>query len=125
MARNEELTRPPGSVIGRGLSIQAACLVGTDSIRVDGVITGNVELEGSLHVSENGIIEGDIHVSSARIAGRIHGNVRCRAFLHLASTATVTGDITTASMVVDEGAVLYGQCRTRVTDEETLDLPVK
>ena len=111
-SQQDELDKPASSIIGKGLTIQAAHLTGSDSIRVDGVVIGVVELNAALHLSETGFIEGDIHASSARIAGQVNGNIRCRTLLHLASTALVTGDIFTSAVIVDEGAVLRGRCKT-------------
>jgi cytoskeletal protein CcmA (bactofilin family) len=108
----DELTKPTGTVIGQGFTIQAVKLTGTDPIRVDGVILGNVELNSPLHLSETGVVEGDVAASSARVAGQVLGNIHCQTLLHLASTAMVTGDIAAATIVVDQGAVLHGMCQT-------------
>jgi cytoskeletal protein CcmA (bactofilin family) len=109
----DELTKPTGTVIGQGFTIQAVKLTGTDPIRVDGIILGNVDLDSPLHLSETGVVEGDIVASTARIAGQVIGNVNCHTMLHLAATAVVTGDIAADTIVVDQGAVLHGMCYTR------------
>lgn len=116
---NEELNRPPSTIIGKGFTIQAAGLSGADALRVDGTVVGEIKLDGALFLSETGIIEGPVHVSSARIAGQVTGNIICRSMLHLASTAVVIGDVTTSLVVVDEGAKLQGMCKTRNADTET------
>jgi cytoskeletal protein CcmA (bactofilin family) len=118
MAREkEELNKPTNTVIGKNLTINAATITGEDSIRVDGTINGNISLDGTLFVSDTGHIEGDLLISSARIAGNIKGNITCRSTLHMAATAVVKGDITTAALIVDDGAVLYGLCKTRMSEE--------
>jgi cytoskeletal protein CcmA (bactofilin family) len=109
----DELTKPTQTVIGQGFTIQAVKLTGTDPIRVDGVILGNVELNSPLHLSETGVVEGDILATTARIAGQVMGNINCQTLLHLASTAVITGDIVADTIVVDQGAVLHGLCNTR------------
>lgn len=119
MARaNDEFNKPPGAVIGQGFTIQAAKLTGSESIRIDGCYTGDIELDGTLHLSETGRIEGNILASAARIAGQVAGNIRCRSTLHLASTAVIDGDAETASIIVDEGAVLRGLCKTHSVESE-------
>ena len=110
MARiQDDLDKPANSIIGKGLTIQASLITGSDSIRVDGVLVGVLELDTTIHISESGFIEGDIRAASARIAGQVNGNIHCNSTLHLASTAMVTGDIYAASVIVDEGAVLRGR----------------
>jgi cytoskeletal protein CcmA (bactofilin family) len=115
----DELTKPTGTVIGQGFTVQAVKLTGTDPIRVDGVILGNIDLDSPLHLSETGVVEGDILASTARIAGQVMGNITCQTMLHLANTAIVTGDITADTIVVDQGAVLHGVCQTRPMPSET------
>ena len=109
----EDYTKPADTVISEGFRIQAAQLTGTDSIRIDGFVRGNIDLDGYLQLSPTGHIDGDIHVSHALIAGRIAGNVLCRATVHMAATAVVTGDITTSTIIIDDGAVFHGKCQTR------------
>jgi cytoskeletal protein CcmA (bactofilin family) len=115
----DEFTRPTGTVIGRGFTVQAARLVGTESesMRVDGVIQGNIELDGVLNLGESGRVEGDIMAESARIAGAVYGSIQCRYALHLTATAEVTGDILTETLIIDKGAILHGRCQTSASTE--------
>jgi cytoskeletal protein CcmA (bactofilin family) len=115
----DEFTRTTGTIIGRGFTIHASRVVGTDaeSMRVDGVIQGNVELDGVLNLGEAGRVEGDITAESARIAGSVHGSIQCRFALHLTATAEVTGDILTETLIIDKGAILHGRCQTSASQE--------
>jgi cytoskeletal protein CcmA (bactofilin family) len=123
MARNnrthDEFSRPTGTVIGRGFTIQAARFTGSnaESMRVDGTIQGNIELDGVLNLGETGRIDGDILAESARIAGAVMGSIQCRFALHLTSTAEVTGDILTETLIIDKGAILHGRCQTVVSSD--------
>lgn len=110
----DEFTRPTGSVIGAGLTVHTARLAGinAESVRVDGTVMGNIELDGVLNLGESGRVEGDILVESARIAGAVYGSIQCRYALHLTATAEVTGDILTETLIIDKGAILHGRCQT-------------
>ena len=117
MAREKaDFTKLTGTVIGKGVTIHAAQITGSDSIRVEGTVYGTIDLEGTLHLSDNAYVEGDVRVTSALIAGQVKGNVVCRSTLHMASTSIIKGDITTAAFIVDEGAVLNGICRTHSSE---------
>jgi len=110
----DEFTRPTGTVLGRGFTIQAATVMGAEaeSMRLDGVVQGNIEMDGVLNLGESGRVEGDILAESARIAGTVQGSIQCRFALHLTATAEVTGDIMTETLIIDKGAVLHGRCQT-------------
>jgi len=116
----DEFTRPTGTVIGHGFTIHAARFTCADneSMRIDGTVIGNIDIDGVLNLSDTGRVDGNISAGSTRIAGRVFGNVSCRNIIHLASTADVNGDITTATLIVDEGAVFKGVCRTHVNADE-------
>ena len=110
----DEFTKPTGTIIGKGFTIQAAKFGCGDneSMRVDGTVLGNVEIDGVINISDSGYIDGDIIAGSVRVAGRVNGNIHCGYALHLASTADVRGDISAEVLIVDEGAIIVGSCQT-------------
>ena len=119
MSRNrsrvvDRFDMPTGTVIGAGFTIQAARLSGADngSMRIDGNVIGNVEMNGVLSLGETGFVDGDVIADSARVAGRVLGNIQCKTALHLVNTAEVMGDILTGTLIVDDGAVFHGLCQT-------------
>ena len=122
MARNRSravdmLDMPTGTVIGAGFTMHAARLSGDDngSLRIDGNVIGNIEINGVLNLGETGFIDGDITADSARIAGRVMGNIQCKAALHLTGNAEVMGDIMAGTLIVDDGVVFHGLCQTMNT----------
>lgn len=120
MARNrtqDEFNQPTSTVIGYGSTIHAARFICTESesMRVDGTVIGDIEIDGLLNISETGRVDGNVSSGSARVAGRIFGNVACRNALHLTATADVAGDVLTSMLIVDEGAVFTGRCETHLT----------
>jgi len=117
----EDYTKPADTVISEGFKIHAAQLTGTDSIRIDGFVQGNIDLDGYLQLSPTGHIDGDVRVSHALIAGRITGNIICRATVHMAATAVVTGDVITSTIIIDDGAVFFGKCQTRSDNGQYTD----
>jgi len=115
---NKEYSKPANTFIGPGITLESEKLSGSESVRIDGLFTGNIDLDGYLQVGESGRIDGNIQVSYALIAGEVRGKILCRATVHLASTARVYGDIATGRIIVDEGAVYEGFCKTREGDPE-------
>jgi cytoskeletal protein CcmA (bactofilin family) len=99
----------PGTVIGQGVCIEAARIVGRDSVRIDGEFKGNVELDGSLVLGETGSITGDVRAKYFLVAGEVSGNIYCETQLHFASTARVLGDVNTPNLILDEGSQVTGR----------------
>ena len=116
--KKEEYVKPANTFIGQGATFRAQRLSGSESVRIDGYFIGDVHLEGALQIGEPGYIEGNIQVSYALIAGEVKGNIMCRATIHLSSTARVHGDISTGRIIIDDGAVFCGYCKTRDDDPE-------
>jgi len=126
MARSRTIdafNKPTGTIIGKGFVIQAARFSCGDaeSMRVDGTVIGDVEIDGVLNISDSGYVDGNINADSVRVAGRVSGNIACHYALHLASTADVVGNVTAATIIVDDGALLDGICRTTLPPQDGVD----
>jgi len=105
---------PTSTVIGAGFTIHAARLSGAEngSMRIDGNVIGNIEINGVLNLSDTGFVDGDVMADSARIAGKVLGNIQCKTALHLTGNAEVIGDILAGTLIVDDGVVFHGLCQT-------------
>ena len=117
MSRNRSTSRFDAStstVIGEGFTIHAATLSGANngSMRVDGNVIGNIDIDGVLNLSDTGYVDGDVTVDSARIAGRVLGNIQCKSALHLTGAAEVMGNILAGTLIIDDGVVFHGMCQT-------------
>jgi len=99
----------PSTIIGKGVYIEAARMTGNESVRIDGIFKGNIEIDGSLVLGDSGSITGDVHASYFLAAGEINGDVVCDTQLHFASTCKVSGDVQASSLIVDEGAQVSGR----------------
>jgi cytoskeletal protein CcmA (bactofilin family) len=80
-----------------------------ENVRLDGKITGEVQVQKKLVMGPSGIIEGIINATNTAIQGKIKGNLKVAENLQLLSTANINGDINANSMSVEEGAVYNGK----------------
>lgn len=80
------------------------------SVRIDGVVNGNVTVTENLIIGATGIITGDIAAKAIVIGGEVIGDVEAPEKAELTATAKVLGDITTNVIVIDENAVFQGKC---------------
>ena len=99
----------PGTVIGKGIHLEAARMTGQESVRIDGMYKGLIEIDGSLVLGDSGSITGDVKSKYFLVAGEVNGNIHCEGQLHFASTSKVTGDVFTQSLIVDEGSQVTGR----------------
>ncbi len=95
------------------------------SVRLDGVVEGNVKAGGYLLVGVSGKIHGDVEASSVTIGGEVTGNVNAPAKAELTSTARVIGDICTQVIVIDEKAVFQGRCDMNQEEAKPRKRPLK
>ena len=116
--REKEYVKPANTFIDQGITLRAEKLTGSESVRIDGLFIGDIDLEGYLQIGDTGRIEGNLQVSYALIAGEVIGNILCRATVHLSATARIYGDITTGRIIMEEGCSFSGFCKTREEEAE-------
>lgn len=104
-------TNVTNTVIGEGMTVEAARLSGVGSLRIDGDYSGIIDIDGELVLGETGRIDGDIRARRILLAGKVQGNIDCMTLLHVTHTASLVGNVVASSFMVDEGAVFNGQCQ--------------
>lgn len=104
---------PPNQItmIGEGTTFDGTLQAESD-VRISGRVMGKINVSGKIIVAQGGVIEGEIKADSLDVAGRIQGGIDVSERVILKSSAEIEGDIHTGRLVVEEGAVFNGQCRT-------------
>lgn len=99
-------------LIGAGTTIEGD-ITFTGGLRVDGRVRGNVVASdgksGTLVLSEQAQIEGEVRVSHVVINGTLVGPIHAAEYIELQSKASVTGDVYYKSLEIQLGAVLQGR----------------
>ena len=99
-------------LIGAGTTVEGN-IVFTGGLRVDGKVRGNVIAAegkaGTLVLSEQAQIEGEIHVSHVVINGTVIGPVYAIEYVELQPKANVTGDVHYKTLEMQLGAVVQGR----------------
>jgi len=108
------------TIIGQGIVFENAVLKGDGVIRVEGKVSGTIDLDGHIILGETGCILGEISADSALFAGKYQGNLFVRGTLHMTSTAVLTGKVEVGKLIIDEGAKLSGTCN--VTSGESAEV---
>ena len=95
-------------------------------LHVDGRIEGAVQAEGSdatLTLSENGSVQGEVHVPNAVINGKVVGDLHIANRLELANAARVEGNIHYCVLEMNAGAQINGKMIFRTEPQRRLSAP--
>ena len=100
------------SLIGAGTTVDGDVTF-SGGLRIDGTVRGNVATangeNGTLVVSEQARVDGEIKVSHVVVNGTVNGPVTANDFLELQAKARVVGDIEYRALEMHQGAVVQGR----------------
>lgn len=96
------------TVIASGVTVTGN-LQGNGTVQVEGVLEGEIRLEGAVTVTSTGLVKGPVEADVVHIAGRAEGNIQARDHLRLESSGTIEGDVTSVSFVIEDGGCLNGR----------------
>ena len=108
------------SVIDHGCEAEGRlAFVGT--VALNGKFHGELLSADTLLLGEQAEVEAQVEVGVGIISGQIKGNITARERVELARSARIFGNISAPVLVLEEGAVFDGQCKTsrpEVTKDE-------
>ncbi|MTI79851.1 MAG: polymer-forming cytoskeletal protein [Firmicutes bacterium] len=104
------------TIIGDGTHFNGELKV-EGTLRIDGKVDGNVDINGDVVIGKTGQVKADIKGNNVSVAGDVQGNITLKGKLELHSTAKIYGDIEVAKLIVNEGAVFKGQSKM-INDED-------
>jgi cytoskeletal protein CcmA (bactofilin family) len=100
------------SLIGAGTTVDGDVNF-KGGLRIDGVVHGNVISSdgepGTLVISEQARVDGEIRVSHIVINGTVNGPVTADDYLELQAHSRVSGDVTYKTLEMHVGAVVEGR----------------
>jgi cytoskeletal protein CcmA (bactofilin family) len=118
---NKKKQPPIKSLIAEGTRIEGN-MTFSDGLRVDGVIVGNVQAaDGTasiLVISESASVTGDISADHIIVNGGVKGPIHARHMLELQPKARIEGDVEYAALEMHQGALIAGQLRPLLDNEE-------
>jgi cytoskeletal protein CcmA (bactofilin family) len=80
-------------------------------IRLDGVLTGNINAKGKLVIGESGTVTGIINCKNSDIYGIVEGEINVTELLSLKANAQVKGNIFTNRLAIEPGCNFSGTCK--------------
>ena len=99
-------------LIGAGTTVDGNVTF-SGGLRIDGIVRGNVTTAngetGTLVVSEQARVDGEIKVSHVVVNGMVNGPIIANDFLELQAKAKILGDIEYRTLEMHLGAVVQGR----------------
>jgi cytoskeletal protein CcmA (bactofilin family) len=113
---------------GEGPSAEAVTLVGEEayfhgvlaakgSLRVEGVVEGDITDAVSVEIGKKGRVKGNIAAETLSIAGAIEGDVVASRSVELLAKGRLTGSIKTPRLRIEEGAFFEGTCAMSAAED--------
>jgi cytoskeletal protein CcmA (bactofilin family) len=75
----------------------------------DGKLEGDITSDGTLNLSDNAVIKGNLDVSSVVLRGKINGNVTAKEKIEIKAKTELFGDIRSPKLVIEEGVTFVGK----------------
>ncbi len=93
-------------------------------VRIDGQITGDINIDEGLILGEKGIVNGNINTRELIVYGTVNGNIKA-ASLKIESSGKINGEIKTQTLQVEMGAVYNGKLSTATPVAEVEEVGLK
>ena len=97
-----------GTIIGKGNVINGD-FQAMNSVRLDGMIEGNVSVGGLLVIGSAGRVAGNVDATEVIVGGEVLGDISAPDKIEITETARVIGNLKTNVIVIDEKAIFQGQ----------------
>lgn len=95
------------TIIGQDAKLEGKLDV-RHSVRIDGLMKGDLLSTEMVTIGPGGGVEGNISAQDLVIGGKVTGRIVCQGKVVLEESATLTGDLRTVRLVVEEGAIFNG-----------------
>ena len=100
------------TIIGKDTTFSGTLDV-SGTLRVDGVLKGEVNVTDTIAIGPTGEIDANVKTKNAVISGSVKGNIHATEKVELQAKAHITGDLVTKSLVIEQGAVFHGNCNMK------------
>jgi cytoskeletal protein CcmA (bactofilin family) len=106
--KNNGIGKDEVTIISAGVTIEGK-VSSNGSVRIDGIINGDITASSNITVGESGEINGEINGEVVTIGGKVVGTITAREKLTLEAKSVLKGDLTSKILVVEAGARFDGK----------------
>lgn len=99
--------RSSGGTIGPDLVVHGK-VSGKSDLRIDGVVEGEIAVDGSVLVGPDGSVTAPVNVGSLEIEGEVRGDVHAKSAVAIRPGGRLIGDVRARRIAIDDGGSLEG-----------------
>ncbi|MEG8948098.1 bactofilin family protein [Rosettibacter firmus] len=107
MASKKDLHEEEISIISSGVKIEGN-LTSEGNVRIDGIVVGNLSINGNLTIGDTSEIYGEIKARNITTNGKVEGKIYASEKLKLEPKSIIKGDLITKTLIIEEGAIFEG-----------------
>ncbi|MCY4001933.1 MAG: polymer-forming cytoskeletal protein [Bacteroidetes bacterium] len=105
------------NVIAEGTTVKGTLTSSSDT-RMGGKLDGELKVDGTIYLTEDGFVDGSIHGKDVNISGSVKGVVTAANKVFLTGTAKIEGTISANRLVMEDGAIFNGECHMGVKSKD-------
>ncbi len=75
----------------------------------EGKLEGEINTDGTLHLGDAAVVNGNINAGTVIVRGKINGNVTAKDKIEIKTKTELFGDIRGAKLVIEEGVTFVGK----------------
>src|SRR5262245_17705896 len=75
----------------------------------DGKVDGEIQTDGTLHLGDSAIINGNINAQTVVLRGKINGNIVAKDKIEIKAKTELFGDIRASKLAIEEGVTFVGK----------------
>ena len=75
----------------------------------EGKLDGEIASDGTLHLGDTAVINGNINAGTVVVRGKVTGNVSAKDKIELKAKTELFGDVRSSKLVIEEGVTFVGK----------------
>ena len=84
-------------------------LSGSTELLIEGEVEGEIRVDASVIIGNEGMVQGPITAQVVRVGGRVLGNIHAAERIEVVPSGSVEGDMAAPRVVIAEGAFFKGR----------------
>ena len=75
----------------------------------EGQLEGEINSDGTLHLGDSAVVNGNVNVGSVIVRGKVNGNIVAKDKIDIKTKAELFGDVRAAKLLIEEGVTFVGK----------------